>query len=49
MELQNCNYLKTQKIIMWRMGNAGDDGAGAPDEMDNLRPDLRSSRSDTVV
>ena len=30
---------------MWRMGNAGDDGAGAPDEMDNLR----SSRSDTVV
>jgi len=29
---------------MWRMGNAGDDGAGAPDEMDNLR----SSRGETV-
>ena len=31
-------------IQMWRMGNAGDDGAGAPDEMDNLR----SSRGETV-
>ena len=30
-------------IQMWRMGNAGD-GAGAPDEMDNLR----SSRGETV-
>jgi len=29
---------------MWRMGNAGDDGAAAPDEMDNLR----SSRGETV-
>ena len=42
-DLNNAQQLNPTQ--MWRMGNAGDDGAGAPDEMDNLR----SSRSDTVV
>ena len=39
--ITNAVLISTQ---MWRMGNAGDDGAGAPDEMDNLR----SSRGETV-